>query len=109
MGHDPRRSCCRSVAAASSAARCSALGRALGETIAVLLIISPAFDIKINILSVGTETTSALIAGLFGEATSAQLSALLTAGFVLFLMTLGVNTIAAVFVSRSRSGAATEI
>ncbi|HTY72723.1 MAG TPA: phosphate ABC transporter permease subunit PstC [Actinomycetes bacterium] len=86
-----------------------ALGRALGETIAVLLIISPAFDIKIKILTVGTETTSALIAGRFGEATSAQLSALLTAGFVLFVITLGVNTVAAIFVNRSRSGAATEI
>ena len=86
-----------------------ALGRALGETVAVLLIISPQFDIKINILSVGTETTSALIAGLFGEASSSQLSALLTAGFVLFALTLAVNTVAAVFVNRSRSGAATEI
>lgn len=84
------------------------LGRALGETIAVLLIISPAFDLKVRILEVGTITTSSLIAGLFGEATSAQLSALLTAGFVLFLLTLGVNTIAAVFVARSRSGSVTD-
>jgi phosphate transport system permease protein len=86
-----------------------ALGRALGETIAVLLIISPAYDIKASILSVGTQTTSALIAGRFGEATTAQLSALLTAGFVLFLITLAVNTLAAVFVNRSRSGAGVEI
>ena len=85
------------------------LGRALGETIAVLLIISPAFDIKFRPLEIGTETTSALIAGRFGEATAAQLSALLTAGFVLFVMTLLVNTLAAIFVTRSRSGAATEI
>jgi len=86
-----------------------ALGRALGETVAVLLIISPAFDIKFRPLEVGTETTSALIAGRFGEATSAQLSALLAAGFVLFLITLATNTIAAVFINRSRSGSATEI
>jgi len=86
-----------------------ALGRALGETVAVLLIISPAFDLKLNILEVGTETTSALIAGLFGEASRSQLSALLTAGFVLFVLTLAVNTVAAVFVNRSRSGASTEI
>jgi phosphate transport system permease protein len=85
------------------------LGRALGETIAVLLIISPTFEIKFRILTVGTQTTSALIAGRFGEATSAQLAALLTAGFVLFVITLGVNTVAAIFVSRSRSGSATEI
>ena len=86
-----------------------ALGRALGETISVVLIISPAFDIKFRPLEVGTETISALIAGRFGEATSAQLSALLTAGFVLFLITLITNTFAAILVGRSRSGSATEI
>jgi phosphate transport system permease protein len=85
------------------------LGRALGETIIVLMIISPVFEIKWHVLSVGTMTTSALIADRFGEATSSQLSALLAAGFVLFLITLGVNTVAARFVNRSRSGAATEI
>jgi phosphate transport system permease protein len=85
------------------------LGRALGETIAVLLIISPAFEIKLRILEVGTGTVSALIADRFGDATSAQLSALLTAGFVLFVMTLGINTIAAIFVGRSRSGSGVEI
>ena len=86
-----------------------ALGRALGETAAVLLIISPAYDLKIRVLENGTQTTSALIAGNFGEATSTQLSALLTAGFVLFCITLLVNTIAAIFVDRSRSGSSTEI
>ena len=81
------------------------LGRARGETIAVVLIISPAFDIKFRPLEVGTSTVSALIAGRFGEATSAQLSALLCAGFVLFIITLIINTLAAMIVSRSRSGA----
>jgi phosphate transport system permease protein len=85
------------------------LGRALGETIAVALIISPAFDLKIRVLEVGTITVSSLIANRFGEASAGQLSALLTAGFVLFLITLLVNTIAAIIVNRSRSGAATEI
>lgn len=80
------------------------MGRALGETIAVLLIISPEFVIKPRILEIGTETVSALIAGRFGEATGIQLSALLTAGFVLFLITLVINTLAAIFVNRSRSG-----
>ena len=84
------------------------MGRALGETIAVVLIISPSFSIKFAPLEVGTETVSALIAGRFGEATSAQLSALLTAGFVLFIITLIINTLAAMIVSRSRSGADTD-
>lgn len=84
------------------------LGRALGETIAVLLIISPEFLVKPRILEVGTNTVSALIAGRFGDASPAQLSALLTAGFVLFMITLVVNTLAAVIVNRSRSGAGTD-
>jgi len=86
-----------------------ALGRALGETAAVLLIISPQYVIKPRILESGVQTVSALIAGNFGNATKAQLSALLTAGFVLFVITLVVNTFAARFVRRSRSGEAVEI
>jgi phosphate transport system permease protein len=84
-----------------------ALGRALGETIAVLLILSPAFEIKWSLTEKGGNTVSALIAGRFNEATASQLSALLAAGFVLFLITLLINTLAAMVVSRSRSGAET--
>lgn len=84
------------------------LGRALGETIAVLLIISPDFVVKPRLLEVGTNSVSALIAGRFGDASAAQLSALLTAGFVLFVITLVVNTLAAMIVARSRSGAGTD-
>lgn len=86
-----------------------ALGRALGETISVVLIISQAFEIKPYVLESGTATISALIASGFKEASPAQLSALLTAGFVLFCMTLLVNTVAAAVVARARSGEATEI
>ncbi|MCW2786812.1 MAG: phosphate transporter permease [Marmoricola sp.] len=86
-----------------------ALGRALGETISVLLIISEAFKIKWNVLESGTATIAEVIASKSKEATPAQLSALLTAGFVLFLMTLLTNVIAASIVSRGRSGAGTEI
>ena len=86
-----------------------ALGRALGETISVVLVISQAFEIKPYVLESGTATISSLIASSFKEASPSQLSALLTAGFVLFLMTLIVNSIAAVIVSRSRGGAVTEL
>jgi phosphate transport system permease protein len=86
-----------------------ALGRALGETISVVLIISQAFEIKPYVLESGTSTISALIASGFKEASPAQLSALLTAGFVLFCMTLLVNTLAAIVVARSRGGEVTEI
>jgi phosphate transport system permease protein len=84
-----------------------ALGRALGETIAVLLIINQVFVIKPNVLETGTATVSSTIAAQFGEASGIQLKALLTAGFVLFVITLVVNTLAAVVVGRSRSGSET--
>jgi phosphate transport system permease protein len=86
-----------------------ALGRALGETIAVLLILSENFDIKFRPLENGGVTTSWLIANFFGEATSGQLAALLAAGFVLFVITIVINTVAAIIVSRGRSASQTEI
>ncbi|UDY23002.1 phosphate ABC transporter permease subunit PstC [Nocardioides sp. Kera G14] len=82
-----------------------ALGRALGETMAVVMIISPEFLIKGRILEIGSDTVAATIALQFGEANGIQLSALLAAGFALFVITLLVNTLAAIVVSRSRSGA----
>ncbi|WP_051325702.1 phosphate ABC transporter permease subunit PstC [Glycomyces tenuis] len=85
------------------------LGRALGETIAIALIIVPAFDVKLRILENGTITIASQIILRFGESSPLQLSALMFAGLVLFVFTLIVNTIAAAVVSRSRSGAATEI
>jgi len=86
-----------------------ALGRALGETVAVLLILAPDSDLKLRPLEIGGLTTASLIANYFGDATSGQLAALLAAGFVLFAMTILINTLAAIIVNRSRSGALTEI
>ena len=85
------------------------LGRALGETIAVVLVLSPAFELKWQVAEIGGSTISSLIALSFGEANASQLSALLAAGLVLFLFTLVVNSIAAVIVGRSRSGSSTDI
>jgi phosphate transport system permease protein len=86
-----------------------ALGRALGETVAVLLILSPDSDLKLRPLEIGGLTTASLIANYFGDATSGQLAALLAAGFVLFAITILVNTLAAMIVNRSRSGSLTEL
>ncbi|MFJ6568092.1 phosphate ABC transporter permease subunit PstC [Streptomyces sp. NPDC091292] len=84
------------------------LGRALGETIAVYLIISPVFEIQPHILQNGTNSVSALIALRYGEATEFGMSALMAAGLALFLMTLVVNFAASSIVARSRSGAASD-
>jgi phosphate transport system permease protein len=86
-----------------------ALGRALGETISVVLIIAQAFEVKPYVLESGTSTISSLIAENYKEATPSQLSALLTAGFVLFLLTLTVNTVAASIVARSRHAQLAEL
>jgi phosphate transport system permease protein len=81
------------------------LGRALGETIAVALILSSAFNLKIRVLETGGNTVSKLIADQYSEASGFGLSALMAAGLALFAITLVVNFTASWFVSRSRSGA----
>ena len=81
------------------------LGRALGETIAVYMIISPVFVIQPRILENGAISVSSLIALRYGEATEFGMSALMAAGLALFLLTLAVNFAASFVVSRSRSGA----
>jgi phosphate transport system permease protein len=84
------------------------LGRALGETIAVLLIISPRFDINFHILEAGGNSVSSLIAARTFESTGFGRSALMAAGLALFAITLVVNFTASSFVARSRSGASSE-
>ncbi len=84
------------------------LGRALGETIAVLLIISPRFDINFHILEAGSNSVSSLIALRYSESSGFGLSALMAAGLALFALTLIVNFTASWFVARSRSGASSE-
>lgn len=81
------------------------LGRALGETIAVYMIISPVFVIQPRILENGANSVSSLIALRYGEATQMGMSALMAAGLALFILTLIVNFAASSIVARSRSGA----
>lgn len=80
------------------------LGRALGETIAVAIILSPSLIISPRILETGTNSIASLIALKFGEADELSLSALMAAGLTLFALTLTVNFIASFVVARSRSG-----
>ncbi|WBB63559.1 phosphate ABC transporter permease subunit PstC [Streptomyces sp. WMMC500] len=84
------------------------LGRALGETIGVYLVISPVFEIQWHVLEAGGNSVSALIALRYGEASEFGMSALMAAGLALFLVTLVVNFLASSIVARSRSGASTE-
>lgn len=70
------------------------LGRALGETMAVTMLIGNTHELSASLLAPGY-TMASLIANEFSEATSdIHLSALMAVGFVLFLITLIVNGIA---------------
>lgn len=85
------------------------LGRAVGETIAVTLLISTTFEPKFGILQQGSNSIAALIALRFSESNDLGISALMAAGLALFIITLIVNSLASIIVGRSRSGEATEI
>lgn len=76
------------------------LGRALGETIAVALVLSATFTVNIHVLEPGGNTIAANIATLFGEAGEQGRSALIASGLVLFLITLLVNLLARLVVYR---------
>ncbi len=78
------------------------LGRALGEAIAVTLVIALVFRANFQILASGGNSIPALINNLFGTGGKLGLSGLLAAGLVLFVFTLVVNTVASVIVSRTR-------
>jgi len=84
------------------------LGRALGETIVVILIISPVYTINSHILQSGGNSISGLIANLYNESDALGTSALMAAGLALFALTLVVNFAASAVVARSRSGAESE-
>ena len=77
------------------------LGRALGETIAVALIIGNIFTISPKILVPGGATIAANIANKFGEAGATGRSALIASGLVLFVITLAVNLVARFVIYRS--------
>jgi len=80
-------------------------GRALGETIAVALIVTPVISVNTRVLSQGGGSIAQLIATKFGEASELGTSALIGAGLSLFLITLVVNLLARGIVNRSRQPA----
>jgi phosphate ABC transporter permease protein PstC len=81
------------------------LGRAIGETIAVTLVVGNAPEIGKHLFDQGY-TLAAVIANEFGEAASNPVhrAALIAAGLVLFVLTLVVNALARYFVARGARG-----
>ena len=83
-----------------------ALGRALGETMAVTFIIGNSFKIDGSIFSPGT-TISAAIASEFAESSDLHRSALMYLGLLLFILTFFVLAAARLMLMRleKRAGA----
>lgn len=76
-----------------------ALGRAMGETMAVTMIIGNSNQLNISILA-PANTIASLLANQFAEAKGLQVSALMYAAFVLMILTLVVNVLAQMIVNR---------
>lgn len=81
------------------------LGRALGETIAVMLILSTTNSLKINwSLFAGGQTFAALIANNAAEFDSPlKTGAYIAAGLVLFVVTFAVNAVARIIAGRGKA------
>ncbi len=78
------------------------LGRALGETMAVAMVLSASGVVTFNLVgSSNPSTIAANIALQFPEATGLKVNALIASGLVLFVITFAVNFAARAIVARS--------
>ena len=77
------------------------LGRALGETMAVAMVLSATGIVTFNLISTQNPSTiAANIALQFGEASGTKVNVLIFSGLVLFVITFAVNFIARAIVAR---------
>ncbi|AMB59312.1 phosphate ABC transporter permease subunit PstC [Microterricola viridarii] len=80
------------------------LGRALGETMAVAMVLSPASVISFALLqSQNPSTIAANIALNFPEAHGVGVNILIATGLILFLITLAVNMVARFIINRRKA------
>lgn len=78
------------------------LGRALGETMAVLMVMSPGLTYSLHVLEVGQHSTIAsYIASQSAESTGIDMAKLIFAGLVLFVITFIINAVARAIVAAS--------
>lgn len=80
------------------------LGRALGETIAVALVLNSGYTVNWHLTEPGGDTFAATIALKFGEAggNPVAIAALIAAGLFLFVITLVVNSAARIIIARKK-------
>ena len=77
------------------------LGRAMGETVAVYTVLNIVYKINWHVLIGAGGNVASMILLKFGEASPGEVKALMAAGLVLFVVTLIVNSVADLIVSRS--------
>jgi phosphate transport system permease protein len=78
------------------------LGRAMGETIAVALVIGAAIQISPNLFSAGDALPSIIVRN-WGESSGTYQAALVGCAVVLFLITIIINYLARIVVSRAEA------
>lgn len=78
-----------------------AIGRALGETMTVTMLIGNTNNIPQSITATGNSMAS-IIANQFGEAGDLRLSSLIAIGLILFLITAIINMIGKLMIKRAR-------
>lgn len=78
-----------------------AIGRALGETMTVTMLIGNTYNIPNSITSTGNSMAS-IIANQFGEADDLRLSSLIAIGLILFLITAFINMIGKIMIKHAR-------
>jgi phosphate transport system permease protein len=84
------------------------LGRAVGETMAVTMVIGNIPTITANLFSTG-QTLSSLIANEFGESYGLYKSAIIEIGLILFLVALLINVFARLLLWRMTHGTQVEV
>ena len=82
------------------------LGRALGETMAVALVLAPSIIVSLNLISASdsSSTIAANIALQFGNASGSKVDTLIFTGLVLFVITFAVNFLGRAITARSKRG-----
>lgn len=82
------------------------LGRALGETMAVAMVLAPTLLVSFNLITAekSSSTIAANIALNFGNASGSKIETLIFSGLVLFVITFAVNLLGRAIAARGRKG-----
>ncbi|MBI2245279.1 MAG: phosphate ABC transporter permease subunit PstC [Nocardioides sp.] len=82
------------------------LGRALGETMAVAMVLAPTLLVSFNLVTAekSSSTIAANIALNFGNASGSKIETLIFSGLVLFVITFAVNFLGRAIAARGRKG-----